>query len=59
MYSLCRKACSLTRFCHVGPAFVDNVLFICKPLDAFPQSIHVRILEDVHQHDNLVVANDG
>ena len=30
--------------------------FICKPLDTFAKRVHVRILENVDGHDDLVVS---
>jgi hypothetical protein len=33
--------------------------FICEPLDAFAKRVHVRILENIDGHNDLVVSEHG
>ena len=40
----------------VGSAFLPNVGFICKPLNVFAKSIHIRILKYVYGHNDLMVS---
>lgn len=46
----------LTFFYNVRTAFLLHVCFVGEPLDAFAKGVHVRILEYIYDHDNLVIS---
>ena len=41
---------------NVGTAFLLHMRFVAEPLDAFSKCVHVRILEYIDDHDDLVVS---
>ena len=45
-----------TFFTDKGTTFIFHVCFIGKPLDAFSKRVHVRILEYVDGHDDLIIS---
>lgn len=45
----------LTRFCHVKATLVLNMRLIRKPLHTLSQGIHVRVLEYVYCHYDLII----
>lgn len=47
--------CYFTFFYNVRAAFLLNMCFVGEPLDAFAKCVHVRILEYIDDHDDLVV----
>ena len=48
--------CHFTFLYNVRTAFLFHVCFVGEPLDAFAKGVHVRILEYVDGHDDLVVS---
>ena len=50
---------SPTRLGYVGSTFIPDMIFVCEPLHAFPKGVHIRILEDVYHHYDLIVPNGG
>lgn len=45
-----------TFFNNVRTAFLLYMCFVGEPLDAFAKCVHVRILEYIDDHDDLVVS---
>ena len=44
--------------CDIGSTFVDNGIIRSEAGDIRFQCVHIRELEDVNHHDNLVIPGD-